>query len=188
MKSWADLREHLQETSGNHGLLWPLYDNSKICQALKSSPQFLAKSLSPCQPPKWFFWNVSEQEWAFTTRNGSFNTKKCLTFFFCGFILWACWCHPQMLSWVQRHLSSRLSVARPVEAALWCQRCRCRLLAELTGGIIPRMVSVSSLGMFRSLYSLPWRFRWALAFVSVPWVCKSTGRKFWVSLWWTFHR
>ena len=75
-------REHLQETSGNHGLLWPLYDNSKICQALKSSPQFLAKSLSPCQPPKWFFWNVSEQEWAFTTRNGSFNTKKCLTFFF----------------------------------------------------------------------------------------------------------
>ena len=138
-------REHLQETSGNHGLLWPLYDSygSKICQALKSSPQFLAKSLSPCQPPKMIFLK------RFRTRMSIHHSKWIILksawhLFFCGFILWACWCHPQMLSWVLRHLSSRLSVAQRARGSRFVMPAmQVRgLLAELTvRGIIPRMVS-----------------------------------------------
>ena len=113
------------------------YDLYMITMEVKSAKRsnlphnFWRSHCPPVNLLKWFFWNVSEQEWAFTTRNGSFNTKKCLTFvflrlYFVGLLMPS---PDALVSAATFELP--IECRGPVEAALWCQRCRCGLLASL---------------------------------------------------------
>ena len=120
VQSWSDLVYNCKGTSIREASV--CYDPYMIAMEVKSANRsnlFGEVTVPLVNLLKWFDWNVSEQEGVFAARTGSFNTKKygtCL-FFFCVGLLMPQWFHPSPDARVQRHLSSRLSVARPVEAA-----------------------------------------------------------------------